>query len=99
MTILLWFVAVLPAIALVGPVLIGWYFQSGWVLRVGLGFDLAAVLLGVACLALFGPWSGEPPPQSVAAVDFLMFVGGGLIVSGVVFGIATTWLLMTDRPD
>jgi hypothetical protein len=93
MTVLLFFVATLPPIALVGPVLIGWYFDSDWVLKVGFGFDIASVLLGATCLAVFGPWSMEPSPKSAAAVDLLMFVGGSLIVSGLVFGGATAWLL------
>lgn len=99
MTILLGFVATLPPIALIGPVLIGWYFDSDWVLKVGFGFDIASVILGVTCVALFGPWTMEPSPKSAAAVDLLMFVGGSLIVSGVLFGAATAWLLLGGGPD
>lgn len=96
MQIIIWALALLPAIALVGPVMIGWYFGADWVLKVGLGFDLVAVGLGVGCLVLFPRAVADGAPATALSTQLLTFLGGGLVVFGVVFGAATSWLLMRE---
>ena len=96
MTFILALLALLPGIALAGPVMIGWYFGSDWVLKVGLAFDVIAVGLGVACLVLFAGTPAEAAPATAASSDLLTFLGVGLVGFGALFGVVAAWLLWRE---
>lgn len=97
MQILYVLVALLPALALAGPPLIGWYFDADWILKAGVGFDAVAVALGLAVFWLLGTTAPEQTAAPPAGASLARFLGGGLAGWGLLFGTATVWLIFS--PD
>jgi len=99
MSLILALFALLPGVALVGPLLIGVVYGADWVLRAGLGFDAVAVVLGaVSWWFVRSPHlqsGSSPTPGSSMAVA----VGAGLVVFGLLFGAITAWRLFLRPGD
>lgn len=96
MTIVFILLALLPGIALAGPVLLGVVFDTEWILRAGLGFDAFAVVLGGAAYWLVRtPWL-DPSAGPRIGTRMATAVGVGLVGFGLVFGAVTAWYLFRD---
>lgn len=96
MILILILFALLPGVALAGPLLIGIAFDADWVLRAGLGFDATAVVLGGASwwfvrTSWGGSSAGPPIGESMATA-----VGAGLVGFGLLCGALTLWRLFRD---
>ena len=83
----------LPGIALAGPLLIGRYFDADWITRVGVAFDVLAILLGAGS---FYVAYGEVGLRGVGS-RLLAVVGAGLVVFGLLFGGISVWLLRDEE--
>lgn len=81
MALVLVILALLPGIALVGPLMVAVAFDADWVMRTSLGFDVVSVILGVTAWATVRLWgSGGAGSSLVTAVS------AGLVLFGVLFG-------------
>lgn len=89
MSLPLLLLALVPGLALVGPLLIGRHFGADWVLRVSLGFDVIAMILGVGSLLYVRGWAelGGVGAAGTVGGTVLEYLGGGLLGFGALFGL------------
>jgi hypothetical protein len=95
MTIVFILLALLPALALAGPLLLGVVFDSEWILQVGGVFDGLAVALGAAAYWLVRTPSMESPAAPLGT-RVATALGVGLVGFGLVFGAMTAWYLFSE---
>lgn len=99
MSLPLLLLALLPGLALIGPLLIGRHFGADWVLRVSLGFDAIAMILGAGSLLYVRGWGqlGGVDAAGTVGGTLLQYIGGGLLAFGALFGILSARYLF--RPE